>query len=146
MLGKYSKRCYHHSCVVVDKRPSQDKITEFLFNMRKPPSDTRLFVPVNWEGLDTLLAPKPNRNMVVGLQGSLSLSWPAYPDIPLDSDFEVRKWPQRFMGIYLILAAHAYGGIFAIHRLHMLLRFISSFPRCREISTTRAISFKRRFR
>jgi len=109
-FGRFSKRAYHHTIVVLDRQPSDQQLREYLFHLRRAfgqsnrpaPSENDLLT-----GADTILRPRLNRYIALSREGTVSLSWPLDKD-PLN-DFEIKKWHRRFNGIYLILAAHVQG-------------------------------------
>jgi len=100
-LGKYDKRSYHHSIIVINKEPPEAKIKQFLYELCRATGQSRN-IPSNIT--DCILNQKLNRYISVTRSGTVSLSWPTH-----GSDFEITHWWKKFCGIYLLLDARVIG-------------------------------------
>lgn len=59
-LGRYLKRCYHHTCVVIDRKPSSAEIQEYLFHLRRALGNENR-PSVSESVVDSILIPRTNR-------------------------------------------------------------------------------------
>jgi hypothetical protein len=63
-LDNFSKRCYHHSLVVIDQKPTPQLLKEYLFHLRRAYGQ-RNRPPPNADGeknlTDRILQPRRNR-------------------------------------------------------------------------------------
>jgi hypothetical protein len=50
------------------------------------------------------------RYLGISLEGCVSLSWPSTENFASDN-FEIKKWHQIFLGVFLILTVHVLGGM-----------------------------------
>eukprot|EP01124_Arcella_intermedia_P009415 TRINITY_DN1613_c0_g1_i7.p1 TRINITY_DN1613_c0_g1~~TRINITY_DN1613_c0_g1_i7.p1 ORF type:complete len:659 (+),score=110.64 TRINITY_DN1613_c0_g1_i7:27-2003(+) len=110
-LGSYAKRCYHHSAVVIDKKPNSSLLKEYLFHLKRAYGQKNRPPPLTMgderQNTDRILRPRSNRYIGMSREGTVSLSWPG--KIQRFEDYEVRKWHKVFLGIYLILAIQIQG-------------------------------------
>jgi hypothetical protein len=67
-LGRYLKRCYHHSCVVVDRKPSSSEVQEYLFHLRRAQGNENRPSAAD-TGVDAVLIPRTNRYIGVRFLG-----------------------------------------------------------------------------
>jgi hypothetical protein len=108
-LGRYQKRCYHHTVVVIDREPHPTQLTEYLFHLRRAygqrnrPQTSTL---VEQGSIDKVLIQRLNRYVGISRVGAVSLSWPTNNKT---HNFEVNQWYKKWMGIYLVLALHVHG-------------------------------------
>lgn len=107
-LGRFAKRCYHHSLVVLDQEPDVKDLQEYLFHLRRAYGQTNRPPPTDLEkSTDTILRPRLNRYIAMSREGTIALSWPIAANYKVD--FELTKWHKRFFGVFLLLAAHVQG-------------------------------------
>lgn len=81
---------------------------EYLFHLRRAQGQENRPLPSPEQTSDTILIPRTNRHIGISRQGTACLSWPCSEG---ELDYEVNKWPTKFLGIYLILAMHVHGGM-----------------------------------
>jgi len=118
-LGRYSKRCYHHSMVVLERKPEDKILEEFLFHLRRAYGQTNRPPETDREkSNDSILRPRMNRHIAISRAGTISISWPISESNKLD--YEIVKWHKKFFGVFLILAIHVIAG-----KLLSLFSFLS---------------------
>jgi len=109
-LGRL-KRCYHHTVVVLDRKPTPTLLREYLFHLKRAYGQKNRPPPLNVgeerPSTDSMLRPRSNRYIGMSREGTVSLSWPSKDSG--EEDYEVEKWHKVFLGIYLILAIHVQG-------------------------------------
>jgi len=111
-LGRFSKRCYHHTLAVVEKKPASQKLKEHLFHLCRAFGQTNRPPPIDLDehqnhSTDVILHPRMNRYLALSREGTVSLSWTTEKNPELD--FEIKKWAKQFFRVYLILATHVQG-------------------------------------
>lgn len=109
-LGRFSKRCYHSTVVVVDHKPPPALLKEYLFHLKRALGQKNRPPPLSGNIEDTstdrILRPRSNRYIGMSREGIVSLSWPSEGG---KNDYEVGRWHKVFFGIYLLLATHVLG-------------------------------------
>jgi len=104
------RNAFHHSVVVVDRELPNHVLMDYLFHMRRAFGQTNR-PPINSAStLGKVLVWRRNRYLGVSREGIISLSWPLSGEYSFNScEYEVKVWPRKIVGIYLILAIHVHG-------------------------------------
>ncbi|GAM19243.1 hypothetical protein SAMD00019534_024180 [Acytostelium subglobosum LB1] len=102
-------RAYHHSTVVLDRKPNNKTLHTYLFHLRRalgqknrPPLTE--FNDDKKGLLDRVLIPRMNRYIGISREGIACITW-ATEDADRNN---VLNWYNKFQGVYLVLGLHAH--------------------------------------